>query len=95
MKTFKLFIESLNIDHKSILIEFVNFLPMTLPQEIEDLVNSANDNLGTDGAFYMLIGAYIEKFGKETDLLSELTIESEDELFELLDDKYGAGVIEW
>ena len=96
IKKFKLFKEDLSTNNTSILIEFVNFLPTDLPKRIDDIA-SKSVSLGKDGAFYMLIGELIEKFGKDKDLLSDLINDDdyEDTFFDLLSNKYSEGIIEW
>lgn len=92
IKRFKLFTENIE-SNKEILSDFIDFLPIDLPSEIDALVKKSN--LGIDGAFYILLGAYIEKYGEMQDMLSDIIIEEEDLLFDLIDAKYGEGVIEW
>lgn len=84
--------EKLTGEELKILGNFVRFLPDDFPELLNKRVKERN--IGKDGAFFMMIGEFIDKYGKHEDKLLSLTV-STDEIFDFLDDKYGKGTIEW
>ncbi len=87
-------------ENKILLNSFIEFLPPNLPNLIKSIMNKGQ--LGMDGAFYLLMGRFIDDYerkysSEEANLINDLMEDDdyEEYFFEEIEKKYGPGVIEW